>query len=191
MRDSMISALLEPLLASHGLELDALDVVPAGKRRLVKVRVDGDGPNGHGPDLDQISEVTRVVSQALDDADAMGEQPYTLEVSSRGATTPLTKPAHYRRNSGRLVKLALSDADPLTGRIVAADDDAVSLTPQVETLSGKHKSLVGAGQPIRVEYDRITKAVIQLELNRADDSDDASPDDFDDAVDIDDGADKE
>ncbi len=40
--------------------------------------------------LDDIAEATRQVSQAIDDADAMGEAPYTLEVTSRGVDRPLT-----------------------------------------------------------------------------------------------------
>ena len=45
----------------------------------------------------------------LDDSDVMGEQPYTLEVTSRGVDRPLTLPRHWRRNADRLVKVTLAD----------------------------------------------------------------------------------
>lgn len=63
MSESELTALLGPLLAEHELELDKLDVVTAGKRRLLKVTVDGDGPAGRGPSSDQIADLTRAVSR--------------------------------------------------------------------------------------------------------------------------------
>ena len=47
----------------------------------------------------------------------MGEQPYTLEVTSPGTDRPLTLPRHWRRNQGRLVKVDLADKATVTGRI--------------------------------------------------------------------------
>ena len=54
----------------------------------------------------------------------MGEQPYTLEVTSPGTDRPLTQPRHWRRNQGRLVKATLADRRTVTGRITDSDDDA-------------------------------------------------------------------
>ena len=44
------------------------------------------------------------MSKELDANDALGEQPYTLEVTSRGVDRPLTLPRHWARNIGRLVR---------------------------------------------------------------------------------------
>ncbi|WIY81582.1 ribosome maturation factor RimP [Propionimicrobium sp. PCR01-08-3] len=143
---------LAGVLADHQLELDDLDIQPAGKRRVVRVTVDGDGTKGRGPDLDQIAEATRAISQALDDTDALGNAPYTLEVSSRGVSRPLTKPAHYRRNKTRLVALTLSDDSQLTGRIGDADDSSVTID-----VDGVARTL---------GFDEISKAVVQVEMNR-------------------------
>ena len=67
MRDAAIEAVVTPVLESYGLELDALEVLPAGKRRLVRIVVDGDGPKGRGPLLDDIASASRAVSEALED----------------------------------------------------------------------------------------------------------------------------
>lgn len=155
-----LNELLTGVLSQHQLELDELDVTPAGKRRVVRVTVDGDGPAGRGPDLDQIAEATRAISKALDESDELGDRPYTLEVSSRGVSRPLARPAHYRRNTGRLVALTLADGQQLTGRITSADDDAVTL----EADGAQHSH----------PFAEITKAVVQIEMNRRlDDEDDA------------------
>ena len=94
MTDERLTALLEPVLVPYALELEEVDVRPAGTRRVVKIVVDGDGPDGRGPLLDDIAEATRAISDVLDQGNAMGETPYTLEVSSRGVSRPLTLPRH-------------------------------------------------------------------------------------------------
>src|SRR5665647_3988133 len=103
MNVAALRALLEPVLADRGLELDDLVVVGAGSRSVLRISVDGDGPKGRGPLLDEVADATRAVSDALDESALTGTQSYVLEVSSRGVGAPLTKPVHWRRNTGRLV----------------------------------------------------------------------------------------
>lgn len=162
MNQTKLLELVEPVLAHHGLELDTLDVTPVGKRRLLRVTVDGDGPEGNGPLLDDIAAASKALSIALDETNVMGEAPYTLEVSTRGVSKPLTEPKHFRRNAGRLVRI-WTEADDVTGRIVAVSDESVDLDLE----PGERT----------VPLAEITKAVVQVELNRpAPELDDASDD---------------
>ncbi len=146
-RDRLAGVLTEPLAAS-GLDVEAIDLTPAGKRRLLRVAVDKDG----GVTLDDIAEATKEVSRILDETDVMGEQPYTLEVSSRGADRPLTEPRHWRRNVGRLVTVTLADKVTLTGRITESDDTRAVLDVD--------------GTSTEVGYADVKKAKIQIEFNR-------------------------
>lgn len=163
MNDAALRALLEPLLEARDLELDSLTIVPAGRRSVLRIAVDGEGPKGRGPLLDDIAEATRAISEALDASPATGDAPYTLEVSSRGTSTPLTDPKHFRRNRGRLVKVTLVDGRTLVGRIVGVADEGVELeyTPE-PTKADKHP------QPQRetIAVADVRKAVVQVELNR-------------------------
>lgn len=152
-----LSELLSGVLSGFRLELDDLEVASAGKRRVIRVTVDGDGPAGLGPDLDQIAAATRAVSQMLDDSDVLGDSPYTLEVSSRGVSRPLTRPDHFRRNIGRLLALTGVDGTRQTGRITAANEQTVTL------------EVSGASKVFR--FDQVAKAVVQVELNRKPDAD--------------------
>lgn len=158
MQQDTLAAVIEPILAQHGLELDSMEVTPIGKRSVLRIAVDGDGPTGHGPLLDDIARASSALSAALDESDAVGDRPYTLEVSSRGVSTPLTAGKHYRRNRGRLVRLWLAEGGETTGRIVEVDDEGVTLdvdgTSTIVALSG------------------IRKAVVQVELNRSLDDED-------------------
>lgn len=180
MNEAAIRAAIEPVLARHELELDRLDIVPAGSRSVVRITVDGDGPKGRGPLLDDIASASRDISETLDEMPT-GSRPYTLEVSSRGTSSPLTDIKHFRRNTGRLVHIVRTDAQVVDGRITGVDEDATTV-------------LLDAGQ--RVALDEVRKATIKVELNRPADpelDDDLGPDelDADDDTDSDDDTDVE
>jgi ribosome maturation factor RimP len=130
---SQLASLLRPAVTAAGLDLENVRITAVGRRRLLKIIVDGDG----GVTLDKITEVSRALSAELDANGAMGEAPYTLEVSSPGAERPLTEPRHWRRAAGRLVRAPLagrgrgSDAGSgpaaVEGRVMTASDTGVVL----------------------------------------------------------------
>jgi ribosome maturation factor RimP len=154
-RDRIEDALVGPL-ADQGLDVEAVEVTPAGKRRVLRVAVDKDG----GVTLDDVADATRAVSDVLDASDVMGEMPYTLEVTSRGVDRPLTLPRHWRRNADRLVKVTLVDGGTVTGRITTSDDDGATLDVD--------------GSPRELSYADVAKALVQIEFNRkSDKSEDA------------------
>ena len=150
-RDRLAEGLTAPLL-ELGLDLEAVEVTPAGRRRVVRVAIDRDG----GVTLDDVAEATKLVSQHLDDggplADVLGEQAYTLEVTSPGVDRPLTLPRHWRRNEGRLVKVTGRDGSTVTGRVVGHDDAGCDLD-----VDGERRHLA---------YDAIASARVQIEFNR-------------------------
>lgn len=155
---------IEPLLEQAGMELDRLDVVPAGRRTVVRVTVDGDGPEGHGPGLDDIGEVSAEISRALDDSEAVGQAPYTLEVTTRGVSAPLTAPRHFRRNRGRLVEIELAGHDeaPFTGRILESDEASVVVEVPGPDSTKRRPTTTRR----TVDLADIARAVVQVELNR-------------------------
>jgi ribosome maturation factor RimP len=137
-------------LEELGLDLEAVEMTPAGKRRVLRIAVDKDG----GVSLDDVAAATRAINEAIDASDAMGEHPYTLEVTSRGVDRPLTEPRHWRRNRSRLVKVTLVDGTAVTGRIGDADEEQVSLDVD--------------GVARAVPYTDVKKALVQIEFNRKD-----------------------
>jgi ribosome maturation factor RimP len=150
-----LAGLLAPVVAAHGMDLDGVRVTAAGRRRLLRVVVDADG----GVSLDDIAVVSREVSAALDAAGAMGESPYTLEVSSPGVDRPLTQPRHWRRNVGRLVSVQLTGASPdqvIEGRIVGAGDRAVTIDVAGRRRDYGYQEL-GQGK-ILIEFGRLSEA---------------------------------
>src|ERR1700728_2076995 len=122
--DKRLAELIEPVVAAAGMDLESVRMSVAGKRRLLRIVVDGD----HGVSLDDAADVSREISAMLDAASALGEVPYTLEVSSPGVDRPLTEPRHWRRAVGRLVKVKVAREGAVEGRILAADADGVTLS---------------------------------------------------------------
>lgn len=149
-----IRSLVEPVVAAQGLDLEDLDVQASGRRRRVSVVVDRDG----GIDLDGIAEVSRAVSDALDSSDAMGDDPYTLEVTSPGVDRPLTLPRHWRRNIGRRVRLHLGDGSLVEGRIREVDDDGVVLATDAK---GRPESVER-----RAPWSDAVRGEVQVEFRR-------------------------
>jgi ribosome maturation factor RimP len=146
-RDRIEQELATPL-GAIGLDVVAVELTPAGKRRVLRIAVDADD----GVTLDDVAGATKTVSEVLDASDVMGEQPYTLEVTSRGVDRPLTLPRHWRRNTDRLVKVTTTDGDTVTGRILRSDDEAATLDVE--------------GTLREVRYAEVAKALVQVEFNR-------------------------
>lgn len=143
-----VEGALAPRASELGLDIEAVEISAAGRFRLLRVAVDRDG----GVNLDDLGEVTRSLSQALDETDLMGEQAYTLEVSSPGVDRPLTRPRHWRRNHDRLVKITTHEGRTVTGRVAESDEERVTLDVD--------------GAPEVVAFDTVDKARVQVEFKR-------------------------
>jgi len=157
--DKRLAGLIQPVVAAAGMDLESVRVSAAGKRRLLRIVVDSD----HGVSLDDAADMSREVSALLDAANAMGEVPYTLEVSSPGVDRPLTEPRHWRRAARRLVKVKVAGEGTLTGRVLAADDTGVTLDAD--------------GAKLELGYGSLGPSAIQVEFGRLPDADDELVDD--------------
>ena len=156
---------IEPVVGSAGYDLEELVVTPAGRRSIVRVVVDRDS----GVTLDDIADVSRAVSEVLDQNDeGMGRTPYVLEVSSPGVDRPLTERRHWRRNTGRLVAVAVGPAgstDEVTGRITAVDDAGVTLAVEAKGKPGAKKR---PPTPRQVPWAELGSGRVQVEFGRPD-----------------------
>ena len=118
---------LRPIVEQFGCDLEAADIAPAGRRRLLRVLVDRDG----GISLDDVAEVTRAISKALDADDFMGEGAYTLEVSSPGVDRPLTRLADFETYKGYDARIELDrlveNRKRFKGVLAGVEDQSVAI----------------------------------------------------------------
>lgn len=176
--DTGLDALVSAAVDTLGLHLESATVDGDPGQQVLTVVVDR-SEGTEGLSLDDLAEVTRTVSAALDaageDLPGLGTEPYQLEVSTPGVSRPLTEPRHWRRNVGRLVTVEVlpdGGAEPatveprpqLTARIQAADETGAVLIP---VRPGAKKGMPAkVGEPERYDYDRLGPAQVQVELTR-------------------------
>ena len=142
--------LLSPIVAGIDADLEAVAIRRAGSRSVVVVTVDRD----EGVELDSIAELSRRLSETLDEADVMGQTPYVLEVGSPGVDRPLTRPQHWRRAKlgNRLEKVVSVDGQQVVGRIAELDENSVTLE-------------VSGDGTRTVPFEQVSKAVVEVEFN--------------------------
>ncbi|MGY1642361.1 ribosome maturation factor RimP [Geodermatophilus sp. SYSU D00703] len=176
-----LAGLIGPVVEAAGYDLEELVVTPAGRRSVVRVVVDRD----EGVTLDDIAEVSRAVSTALDDHDGeFGSAPYVLEVTSPGVDRPLTEVRHWRRNTGRLVTVGVGPqgaVEQVTARVLAVGDSGVSLAVEAKGKPGAKKR---PPTQRHVPWQELGTGRVQVEFGRPDPEPqaetDAQPDPADD-----------
>jgi ribosome maturation factor RimP len=95
-----------PLVEGEGMEIVDIDFRHEGSRggRVLRLYLDKEG----GPKMDDLSRVSRQLSELLDAEDTI-DGAYTLEVSSPGINRPLKKPAHFARFVGKRIRVRTRD----------------------------------------------------------------------------------
>ncbi len=146
-----VEELLKPLLEAQGLELVEVEFTrPRRGRANLRLFLDRQGAGGIT--LDEITRISRVVSNLLDVHDFIGVS-YNLEVSSPGLTRPLKSLKDYQRYTGRLVRLTTKSA--ISGKQVHRG-----------ILRGLEESgtvcLEADGQVQRIPLEEIAKARLDL-----------------------------
>lgn len=162
-----LTELLEPTVASHQLVLEEVEVRRAGDQRIVHVVVDvTEGTEGIL--LDQVAEVSRSISEALDKDPHDTSDPYELEVSSPGTSRPLTLPRHWHRNVGRMVKVNVIGEDNLLGRLMEVTDEGITIVPEIAVKKGMKPKV---GEPRSIEFGSIRRGNVEVEFARAESAD--------------------
>jgi ribosome maturation factor RimP len=145
-RETQVAELVAPIVSPKGVDVEYVTLRRAGRRTVVVVALDSDG----GITLDDVANYSRDISEALDEAEVMGDAPYTLEVTSPGVHRPLTLPRHWRRAATRLVRVQMADGTTVEGRILDSDDT--------------HVDIEVSGATRHIAMTDIDKAVVQVEF---------------------------
>ena len=121
-----VLAVITPAIESLGFYVEDITITSAGKRSMLTVIVDGDTHLS----LDQVTVATKAISEIVENLPTLGNNPFTLEVTSPGLDRPLTKPRHWRKNQDRLIKIVLTDGKEVMGRIKDSTETSVTVDDQ-------------------------------------------------------------
>ena len=148
---SQVIELLSGEFARAGYEVEDVGVVETVRPPRITVIADGDV----APDLDTVTELSRVASELLDTVPGLTAA-YVLEVTSPGVERPLTAEKHFRRARTRKVELVLQDGASLSGRVAGVADGVLRLVVRT-----------GSDWSVRdVALADIAKAVVQVEFSK-------------------------
>lgn len=162
-----IHTLLAPTVTAADLFLEEVKVHFAGTHRTVSVVVDLPEDESGGVGLDAISAIARQLSDVMDTDPNDDGSAYDLEISSPGATRPLTEPRHWRRALGRMAKVNAADRENFLGRILAVEEEGVVFKPELAVKKGMKPK---QGEPEKVLFTAIRRGVVELEFARLDEA---------------------
>ena len=146
-----LNELLAPVVKASGLLLEEIKVIPVGRSRIISVIVDHEERNLN---LDEVAASSRAISEILENYGQLGDNPFTLEVTSPGVDRPLVKAYQWKKNLGRLISIVKVDGEKLIGRLKSIDLDSALL----EVKSGE----------VSVLFSEIKRATVEIEFNRKD-----------------------
>lgn len=167
-RAAAIGPIIEPTVAAHGLYLDELILTSSAARTVLKVAVDYESGTDN-VDLDTLAGLSEALSVVLDShqgepLDSLTN--YELEVTTPGATRPLTETRHFKRSIGRLLEIDRHGGPPLTGRLNSVDENGITVT---EIRPGPKKGMKPkVGPETHVEFGSISRARVQVEFSHTD-----------------------
>jgi ribosome maturation factor RimP len=142
-----VAAAITPAIESLGFYVEDIAITSAGKRSMLTVIVDG---NTH-LSLDQVTVATKAISEIVENLPTLGNNPFTLEVTSPGLDRPLTKPRHWQKNKDRLIKIILINDKEITGRIKDSTQSAVTVDEQVINFADMKRAT------LEIEFKQVNK----------------------------------
>jgi ribosome maturation factor RimP len=146
-----VEKLLEAYMGEGPLFTVSIDV---SGNNDIRVLIDND----EGISIDDCVKVSRHLEGSFD----REVEDFALNVSSPGADQPLTVRRQYRKNIGRDLQVKREDGSKLTGKLVDADDQKISLlTREKQRIEGR-KAKQWVEETHEIAYELIKEAKVVL-----------------------------
>jgi ribosome maturation factor RimP len=145
-----VQELLDVALAERPeLFLVDLSINEANK---ISINLDGD----QGVNLQDCIDISRTIENNLD----REEQDFSLEVASAGVSSPLKFVRQYKKNIGRTLRVKTSSSDDLEAKLVAADEEKISLEWQAREPKKIGKGKETVQKKVDILYENIKEAIV-------------------------------
>jgi ribosome maturation factor RimP len=118
----------------------------------ISINLDGD----QGVNLQDCIDVSRAIENQLD----REEQDFSLEVASAGVSSPLKFIRQYKKNIGRTLKVKINDAADIEAKLVAADEEKITLEWQAREPKKIGKGKETVDKKAEIPYQNIKEAIV-------------------------------
>ena len=122
----------------------------------IRITIDGD----QGVKVEDCVLISRAIEGNLD----REETDFSLEVSSAGATSPLTHVRQYVKNKGRSVEVKTVQNERFTGELVEAGDSSIKLRWKAREPKPVGKGKVTVTKEAVIEYEQIEQAKVKIKF---------------------------
>ena len=154
MFESIVKDLLdESLKERKDLFLIDFDVLEGNSIRVV---IDGD----NGVLVKDCMYISRAIEHNLD----REEYDFSLEVTSAGATTPLSINRQYKKNIGRMVIVKAVENQTFEAKLVQADDLGITLKWKTREPKPIGKGKVTVQKEAKLPYSDIIEAKVKIKF---------------------------
>lgn len=151
----MLGNQVENLLSDTLKERDDLFLVDlkVSENNTIKVIIDGD----NDVTVDDCITVSRGIEHNLD----RDEQDFSLEVTSAGATSPLTHHRQYKKNTGRRLKVK-TETETFKGQLESVSEDYITLTWKAREPKPVGKGKVTVQKEEQIAFTDIKEAKVMI-----------------------------
>jgi len=115
---------IKSMVESLGLRLYDISTVSEHEETIYRVNISS--PKEGGVSMDQVVEVTKLISPLLDVTPPLRGE-YRLEVSSPGIERKLRTLNHFECSLGEKVKIQTADKEKLQGRLKSVEGETITL----------------------------------------------------------------
>ena len=151
---SIVKELLDKSLEERkDLFLIDFDVLEGNSIRVV---IDGD----NGVLVKDCMYISRAIEHNLD----REEYDFSLEVTSTGATTPLSIKRQYKKNIGRIITVKAVENQTFEAKLVEADDSGITLEWKTREPKPIGKGKVTVQKEAKLPYSDIIEAKVKIKF---------------------------
>lgn len=129
--DKLIKLATEKLVSPSHFIVNVITSARKGPQKVLVV-LDGD----EGVSIDDCANLSRELSKALDELNWL-EDTYMLEVSTPGLDQPLVMLRQYKKNIGRGLKVKLTTAETVEGKLAEVNEEKITLIQEIGSAKKK------------------------------------------------------
>lgn len=149
--EEKIHSLISDAMAEKNAFVVSLEIRPGNN---IMLEID----SLEGVKISDCVDVSRAIEHNLD----RETEDFELHVSSPGLDKPFKVPQQYTKNIGREVKVMLIDNTETKGKLLDANEEAITLEKKVKIKEGKKKKIVIENEQINFNNIKETKIIISF-----------------------------